>query len=110
MSDQPPQPISSCPACNCRDLFIRKRFPQKLGLAIIIAAAIAFLILAARPHTFYIGLGILIAVSILDLLLFPFFGNTTVCYRCRKDFPRTPLNPDHGPFDLATAEKYRTRA
>jgi hypothetical protein len=103
----PAQPLSTCPDCGCRDLFVRKRFPQRLGLALVIGAGVAFLILAARPQTFYIGVGVLIGVTILDMLLYPFFGKTTECYRCRKNFPKPPINPEHHDFDLATAEKYR---
>jgi hypothetical protein len=112
--DQTPLPTSSmplsvCPECGCRDLFVRKRFPQKIGLGLVIGAAVAFLILAARRETFYVGVAILIGVVILDLILYPFFGNTTECYRCRRNFPHTPINPQHHGFDLATAEKYRQR-
>jgi hypothetical protein len=48
-------------------------------------------------------------VVILDVILYPFFGQTTECYRCRRNFPNVPINPEHGGFDLATAEKYRGR-
>jgi hypothetical protein len=88
-------------------MFIRKNFPQKLGLAIVIAAALAFLILAANPTTFHIGAWILAAAALVDALIFVFVGKITVCYRCRANIPG-PLNADHNPFDLATAEKYRS--
>ena len=104
-----PSPLTACPGCGCRDLFVRKRFPQKVGLGLVIGAAVAFLILAARRETFYLGVAILIGVVILDLILYPFFGETTECYRCRRNFPRAPINPEHEGFDLATAEKYRQR-
>jgi hypothetical protein len=102
-------PLSVCPECGCRDLFVRKRFPQKAGLGLVIGAAVAFLILAARRETFYLGVAILIGVVIVDLILYPFFGNTTECYRCRRNFPQAPMNREHHGFDLATAEKYRQR-
>lgn len=102
-------PLSACPDCGCRDLFVRKRFPQKIGLGLVIAAAVAFLILAARRETFFIGVAVLIGVVVLDLILYPFFGQTTECYRCRRNFPNAAINPAHHAFDLATAEKYRRR-
>ncbi len=107
MSSESREILTTCPECGCRDLFVRKRFPQRLGLGLVIGAGVAFLILAARPRTFYIGVGVLVVVTILDLVLYPFFGKTTVCYRCRKEYPKRAINPEHGGFDLATAEKYR---
>ena len=100
-------PIDECPRCQCRDLFTRKDFPQKLGLAVVICAAIGFLILAARPHTFYLGVWLLGAAVVIDGFLFLFVPKITVCYRCRAEFRDTPLNPKHHAFELATAEKYR---
>src|SRR5688500_17464244 len=107
MSEAPGEYLKECPECGCREMFVRKRFPQKVGLGLVIAGAVAFAILAARTHTFYLGAWILVGVLVLDVALYPFFGKTTVCYRCRKDFPRRAINPGHEGFDLATAEKYR---
>jgi len=89
-------------------LFVRKDFPQKLGLAVVIVAVIAFVVLAARPRTFYIGAWVLTAAVILDGLLYLFVPRVTVCYRCRKEFRNVPINPKHGGFELAVAEKYRS--
>ena len=107
MSDAPPDVLEACPACGCRDLFVRKDFPQKLGIAIVASAGLMFLILAARPATFFIGVWVLLASVIVDAVLFFFVPRVTVCYRCRAEFRGRPLNPDHGPFELAVAEKYR---
>ena len=101
------EPLKSCPACGCRDLFIRKDFPQKVGLAVVVVAGMAFLILAARPATFYIGVWVLVVSVLVDGVLFFFVPKITVCYRCRAEFRGRPLNPRHGPFELAVAEKYR---
>ncbi len=101
------QPLTTCPACGCRDLFIRKDFPQKIGLALVIVAAVAFLILAANPTTFYIGVWILVAAAVIDAAIYGLVGKVTVCYKCRAEFRDRPLNPAHGAFELATAEKYR---
>lgn len=99
--------LTACTACGCRDLFVRKDFPQKLGIAIVAAAGVAFLVLAARPATFYIGVWVLAAAAALDALLFVFVPKVTVCYRCRAEFRGAPPNPSHGAFELAVAEKYR---
>jgi hypothetical protein len=101
------KPLESCPNCGCPDLFIRKDFPQKLGLLIVIAAAITFLVLAANPHRFYLGVWLLAGATALDALLYLFVRRITVCYRCRAEFRDVPVNPKHHGFELSTGEKYR---
>ena len=101
-------PLAACPKCGCRDLFIRKDFPQKTGLAVVVIAAVAFLVLAARRGTFYLGALVLLAAAAVDALLYAFVPKVTTCYRCRADFRGRRLNPEHGPFELAVAEKYRS--
>ena len=101
------EPLSTCPKCGCRDLFIRKDFPQKTGLLVIVVAGLTFLVFAARRGTFYLGVWVLVSAAAVDALLYVFVPKVTVCYRCRAEFRGVPLNPDHGPFELAVAEKYR---
>lgn len=101
-------PLEKCPKCGCEDLFTRKDFPQKLGLLLVIGAALAFLILATFPRTFYIGVWILVAVTTIDAILFFFVPRITTCYRCRADLRGHPINPRHHAFELSVAEKYRT--
>ena len=102
------KPLTQCPACGCKDLFIRKNFPQKIGLAFVVIAAITFLILSSKPHLFYIGAWVLVGAAVIDGLLYLFVPLITVCYRCRTDFKDFPLNPDHHGFELSIGEKYRT--
>ena len=101
--------LNACPNCGCRDLFVRKAFPQKIGLTVVVVAGITFLALAARRGTFYVGVWVLLAAAAVDAVLYLVVPKVTTCYRCRADFPGVPLNPAHGPFELAVAEKYRSR-
>jgi hypothetical protein len=101
------EPLDTCPKCGCRDLFIRKDFPQKLGLGIVIIAAIAFVILAASRANFYLGALVLCAAAVIDATLYFFVPKITVCYRCRAEFRDVPVNPKHQGFELAIGEKYR---
>jgi hypothetical protein len=101
-------PLDSCPMCGCRDLFIRKDFPQKVGIAIVISAALVFIMLASRRSTFWVGACVLVASAVIDGLLYLFVPRVTVCYRCRAEFREVPINPAHHGFELATAEKYRS--
>ena len=101
------EPLITCPTCGCRDLFIRKDFPQKTGLLVIVVAGLAFLVFAARRGTFYLGVWVLVSAAAVDALLYFLVPKVTVCYRCRAEFRGLPLNPGHGAFELAVAEKYR---
>jgi uncharacterized protein (DUF983 family) len=100
--------LDTCPNCGCRDLFVRKDFPQKIGLMIVAVAALAFLILAAWRSSFYLGLAVLILATVIDAILYFVVPKITVCYRCRAEFRDLPINPKHEGFELATGEKYRT--
>lgn len=100
--------LDECPECGCRDLFIRKDFPQKFGLSLVMLAGISFLWLAASRQRFYLGALVLLAAAFIDGLLYLFVPRITVCYRCRAEFRDRPINPEHEGFELAIAEKYRS--
>lgn len=99
-------PLETCPKCGCREMFIRKDFPQRLGLGIVIAAGLTFLALSAWRQMFWIGAMVLLLAVVIDGLLYAFVPTITVCYRCRAEF-QGPLNPKHGGYELAVGEKYR---
>jgi hypothetical protein len=112
MSETEPRPsgqyLTTCPECGCRDLFVRKEFPQKVGLAIVVAAAVAFVALSVRRATMYLGVLVLLGAFVVDAVLYLFVPRVTVCYRCRAEFGGVPINPEHEGFELAVGEKYRT--
>jgi hypothetical protein len=99
--------LAACPECGCRELFVRKDFPQKLGLAVVLVAAVAFVALSVRRATMYLGVLALLAAVVVDAVLYLFVPKVTVCYRCRAEFRGMPVNPEHGGFELAVGEKYR---
>ena len=108
MQKEPSTPLETCPKCGCRDLFIRKDFPQKVGLAIVALAAIAFLVLAAWRASVYLGVMVLLLATGIDAVLYFVVPKITVCYRCRAEFRDVPINPKHEGFELSIGEKYRT--
>jgi hypothetical protein len=101
------EPLHACPKCGCRDLFVRKDFPQRFGLGLVIIAAIAFIYFAASRANFYVGALVLLVAAAIDAILYAFVPQITVCYRCRAEFRGIPLNPEHEGFELAVGEKYR---
>ncbi len=96
--------VDQCVVCGGKELFIRKDFPQRIGLAVVVVFGLAAL--------YYFSISVLIAWSILaaavliDLLIYAFLGKVTTCYACRAEYRKCPLNPAHEGFDLATSEKY----
>lgn len=100
--------VTRCALCPSEAFFIRRDFPQRLGLALVILFALVASVFYYReniPATF----GILAAAVVVNLAIYPFTGRVTVCYRCRAEYRRVAYNPDHEEFDLATAEKHKNR-
>ncbi len=96
--------VDACAICRGRELFIRKDFPQRLGLAIVLVAGLSSIYFFA--NNFVVAYGILAAAVLIDVLLYLLIGKVTVCYACRAEYRKAHLNPAHEGFDLATSEKY----
>lgn len=96
--------LTTCPRCGGDEMFVRKNFPQKLGLGIVVVAGLVSFVLLSR-HTLA-ALAVLAGVVVIDALIYLFVGTLTVCYRCRAEYRNVAYNPAHSGFDLATAEKY----
>lgn len=105
---QPPDQLHSlreCAVCRTTELYRVKDFPQGLGLAIVLVAAISSFVLLYE-HT-VLAFGVLVAAALLDLVIYLIVPHMIVCYRCECRYRELTHNPDHKPFDLATSEKYR---
>jgi hypothetical protein len=96
--------VDRCAVCNATELFIRKDFPQGLGLSIVVVFGVIAI--------YYFTISVLIAWSILaaaialDVVIYFFLGKLTACYACRAEYRKCRLDPQHEGFDLATSEKY----
>jgi hypothetical protein len=101
--------INRCLVCPSRDLYVRKDFPQRLGVLLvamgIVGSSIAWYY-ASLSWTF----GILFATALADLLLFMLVGNALMCYRCGAHYRGVSQMESHGQFNLETHEKYRQLA
>jgi hypothetical protein len=100
--------IFRCLCCPSTDLFIRKDFPQRLGVAIVAVGVVASTIAWAyeRPLLTY---AILFATAFVDLLLYLTMPDALMCYRCGAIYRGVNLS-DHGAFSLETHERYRQQA
>ena len=99
-----PHELSHCVVCGCKEMFVRKDFPQRLGLFIVAAAGlVSFATLESHPSIAY---GVLLLAVLIDVVLYALTGRVTSCYACRAEYRGAGLNPAHQGFDLATSEKY----
>jgi hypothetical protein len=101
--------LTRCLACPSTDLFVRKMFPQRVGLAIVTLGFIASSI-AWYYAEVYLTFGILFATALVDVVLFAVMGNGLVCYRCGAEYRDCEQVEGHAPFNLETHERYRQQA
>ena len=96
--------VDNCAVCGATEMFVRKDFPQGLGLAVVVifgVAALYYFTISVK-----IAWGILTCGALIDLLVYRLVGPVTTCYACRAEYRKCALNPTHEGFDLATSEKY----
>ena len=101
--------LETCLVCGCRELFLRKNFSQRLGIAIVVVACVASAITWGF-HMRYATYGILFAAALLDLALYFLVGNLLQCYRCHAEYRGLPGLESHAAFSLETHERYRQQA
>jgi hypothetical protein len=101
--------VRRCLVCPSNDLFLRKDFPQRLGVALVLAGFAAFLV----ANYFYrplLAFGFLFATAAIDVVLYLLVAEALVCYRCGAHYRgATDLAP-HAGFQLETHERYRQLA
>jgi hypothetical protein len=95
--------------CGGKEFFIRKDFPQRVGLAVVVVFGLIATIFYYQ-RSIVASFATLAAAVVIDALIYFFVGRVTVCYRCRAEYRNVAYNPDHEGFDLATSEKYAPEA
>ena len=103
------QQVQRCLVCPSLDLYVRKDFPQRVGIALVAAGIIGSSIAWAYVNVFW-TFAILFASALADLALFAVVGNALMCYRCQAQYRRTEQMNVHGASDLETHERYRQLA
>ena len=107
----PPQAIEGssvrrCIVCPSQELFVRKDFPQKLGVGIVVAGLAASCVAWCFAYHFW-TYGILFATAAIDAVLSLIFTDCLSCYRCGARYGGPGVTQRHQPFDLETHEKHR---
>lgn len=96
--------VDRCAICRGTEMFVRKDFPQRLGVAIVVVFGLVAIYLFT-VSILWAWLVLALAV-VLDLVIYAVIGRVTTCYACRAEYRKCKLNPAHEGFDLATSEKY----
>jgi DNA-directed RNA polymerase subunit RPC12/RpoP len=98
--------VRRCVVCPSEELFVRKDFPQRLGVAIVVVGIVLSTI-TWYYHLIYLTYGIFFATALLDFVLWLVMGNVLQCYRCQAQYRGVAGLDQHGGFDLETHEKHR---
>lgn len=98
--------VQRCVVCPSHELFVRKDFPQKLGVGIVVLGLAASCVAWGFGYRFW-TYGILFATAAIDALLFLIFSDCLTCYRCGARYRGPGVTQRHEPFDLETHEKHR---
>jgi hypothetical protein len=102
-------PLRRCLVCPSTDLFIRKDFPQRLGVSLVVLGFIGSSI-AWAYYMVWLSFAILFATALVDLALYIVMGESLTCYRCHAQYRGFAEMPVHGGFDLETHERHRQMA
>ncbi len=96
--------VDKCAVCGGTEMFVRKEFPQRFGVAVVLIFGVAAL------YYFTVSLAIawciLAGAIVIDVVVYALIGRVTSCYACRAEYRKCQLNPKHEGFDLAASEKY----
>ncbi|MGI9428659.1 MAG: hypothetical protein ACR2NM_08385 [Bythopirellula sp.] len=101
--------VQRCLVCPSTDLFVRKDFPQRLGVGLVVIGIVGSSIAWYYSNVFW-TFGILFATALIDVILYMMVGDALMCYRCQAQYRGVEEMDSHGQFDLETHEKYRQLA
>jgi hypothetical protein len=101
--------VRRCLTCPSHDLYVRKDFPQRVGVALVFIGVVGSSIAWYHANLAW-TFGILFATALADVLLFLVVGNALMCYRCGAQYRGALEIDSHGQFNLETHEKHRQTA
>jgi hypothetical protein len=104
-----PPRLRRCLVCPGKELFVRKDFPQRLGLGIVVAG-LAASCLAWAWRELILTFAILFGTAIIDVVLYLVMPDCLCCYRCGARYRGEGIAGTFGGFDLETHEKHRQQA
>jgi hypothetical protein len=94
-----------CLVCGTQDLWRQKNFPPIFGVFFVAVGAIASSIAVYYYHPLW-ALGILMALALLDMVLYQVMSDVLVCYRCQARHGKVDLT-GRVAYDHELGERYR---
>ncbi|HEX4000872.1 MAG TPA: hypothetical protein VHX65_20160 [Pirellulales bacterium] len=98
--------LARCLVCPSVDLFVRKDFPQQVGVGLVVLGLAASCVTWGFHET-YLTFAVLFATALADLALYLLVPNALMCYRCGAQYRGSAGLDAHGPFNLETHERHR---
>lgn len=89
--------IERCAACDHDQLYFQKDFNRRTGIALVVVGAIFV------PWTYGASL---LAVTILDYIVWRVVKDVIVCYQCQAVHRGYPIPPSLKPFDLVVHDRH----
>jgi len=98
--------VRRCLVCPSTDLFVRKDFPQRLGVVLVTIGLVASSVAWAYSQL-YLTFAILFGTALIDVALYLVVPNALMCYRCGAMYRGAADIDAHGSFNLETHERHR---
>jgi hypothetical protein len=98
--------IQRCLVCPSRDVYLRKDFPQRLGVLIVVLGFAASTVTWAYSRPIW-TFAILFATALVDVVLYLIMPNALMCYHCGAEYRGLPHSDRYAGFDLETHERHR---
>jgi hypothetical protein len=98
--------LPACRVCGNPELYKKKDFPHGLGLTILTVAILASVV-TVYLYQPWLTWTILLGSAAFDGILYLLVGDVVVCYRCNAHHRGFAPSPEHKPFELVIAERYR---
>ncbi len=98
--------LTRCLVCPSVDLFVRKDFPQRLGVGLVVLGVVGSSIAWGYGHPIA-TFAVLFGTALLDVVLYLIVPNALMCYRCGAQYRQVAGLDQHGAFDLEVHERHR---
>ena len=92
--------LRHCPVCGCRELFVRKDFPQVTGFVIVVLAAVLSMVLFGLQHV-VAAVVVLITVTLMDLLIYFSPASVWSATAAAASSAIFPIRPEQRGWELA---------